>query len=296
MRTGVFLVHGMGMQSEQEFAATFVAEMERRLEARGLMREDVEFGRGFWADLLNERERDLLAQMERGGELDFRRLRGFVVNALGDAIAYRRGTADEKNLYYEIHRRILERLRALQASLGGVDAPLIVVAHSLGSVIMSDFIWDAQHPAKRRALGSTDFERMRTLAGFITFGSNIPLFTLALPKVVAIAPPRASPALTPAVRAVARWENYYDPDDVLGWPLKSLGPRAPLAAGEYAYAEAVDGDHAINAGGILAAWNPLSHMAYWKDRDFLGPAADQIAAVALAARDGTNGEMLADGR
>ena len=285
MRLGVLVVHGMGVQSEQEFAREFIAEMQRRLATRGVTNADVEYGAGYWADLLNQREHDLLAQMRAGGPLAFRALRGFVVEALGDAVAYRRGTADGENFYYRLHARIRERLAALRARLGGVDAPLVVVAHSLGSVIMSDYAWDAQHPETGRAQGVDAFERLQTLAGLVTFGSNIPLFTLALPRVIAIAPPRASPVLPDAVRALAQWHNYYDPDDVLGWPLKTLAPGGPLAPDEYAYADAVDADHAIEVGGALTGWNPLSHTGYWNDRAFLEPVAAQIAAVARAARD-----------
>lgn len=289
MRTGVLVVHGIGEQSEQAFAIPFIAELRRRLAERGVAAGEVAFGRGYWADLLNDRERRLLAQMAAGGPLRYQALRGFVVNALSDAVAYRRGTADRRNLYYDVHARLLAAVRALRARLDDGAAPLVVVAHSLGSVIASDFIWDAQHPERgygvaAEAEGDSDFERMRTLAGLITFGSPIPLFTLALPKVLAIAPPRASPALAPAIRAVARWENYYDADDVLGWPLRTLEPGAALGTGEWAYADAVDADHAINVGGALDAWNPLSHVAYWEDRDLLEPAADQIAAVVVAGR------------
>lgn len=292
MRTGVLVVHGIGEQSEQEFGVTFIAEMRQRLAERGVDAGEVAFGRGYWADLLNDRERALLAQMAAGGPLHYRALRDFVVNFLGDAVAYRRGTADRQNLYYSIHARLLAEVRALRAQLGDVDAPLVIVAHSLGSVIASDFIWDAQHPENGwgvapETVDGTDFARMRTLAGLITFGSPISLFTLALSKVLAIAPPRASPALAPAVRAVARWANYYDADDVLGWPLRTLAAGSPLGADEWAYADAVDADHAINVGGALVSWNPLSHTAYWRDGDFLDPAAAQIAAVARAARAGS---------
>lgn len=284
MRTGVLVVHGMGEQSEDHFGASFIAEMKRRLVTLGVRDGDVAFMRGFWADLLNTRERDLITQMARGGPLDYTRARRFVVNALGDAVAYRRGPAGGEDVYDDIHTRILHRLRQLRAEVGGTDAPLVVVAHSLGGVIMSDYIWDAQHPANGRTRGTSDFECMRTLAGIITFGSNIPLFTLALPKVVAVAPPRESANLSPAVRDAAHWHNYYDPDDVLGWPLKTLASPVALGPGEHAYADAVDADHAIDAGGVLTSWNPLSHNAYWRDEDFLGPAARQIADVARAAR------------
>jgi hypothetical protein len=286
MRTGVLLVHGMGEQSEQTFGVAFERALRPRLAGRGVRDGEVVFRRGYWADLLNARERDLLAQAARGGPLDYRALRGFVVNALGDAVAYRRAPTGGRSLYDEVHDRLRDHLRALRVALGGVDAPVVVVAHSLGSVIVSDYAWDAQHPRTGRTPAATPFERLHTLAGLVTFGSTLPLFTLALPKVVAIAPPRVSPLLSPAVRAVARWENHYDPDDVLGWPLRTVEPLAPLAPGEHAYRDAVDVDRALRVGSVLTGWTPLSHTAYWDDRDFLDPAAAQIAAVALAARGG----------
>jgi hypothetical protein len=292
---GVLLVHGMGTQSEEEFGAAFSAAVAARLGGRGVASGAVVFHAAYWADLLNDRERRLLERAGDGGPLRWHALRGFVVNALGDAVAYRRGSPDGNNLYYRLHDRVRGHLRALRGRLGH-DAPLVVVAHSLGSVIASDYVWDAQHPERRcgvaaeAAAEGTDFERARTLAGLVTLGSPLPLFALALPRVLAIAPPRASPALAPAVRAAAAWHNYYDPDDVLGWPLRTLDPDpeggAPLGAGEWAYADAVDADHAVASGGALTGWTPLSHTGYWESAAVLDAAADQIAAVARAAAGG----------
>ncbi|MDF1502763.1 hypothetical protein [Roseisolibacter sp. H3M3-2] len=284
MRTGVLLVHGMGEQSERTFGVEFERAIRPRLARRGVGDAEVAFRRGYWADLLNDRERDLLAQLGRGGPLAYRGLRGFVVNALGDAVAYRRAPTGGRSVYDDVHDRMHDHLGALRRALGDVDAPVVVVAHSLGSVIASDYLWDAQHPATGRTPADTPFERLHTLAGLVTFGSTLPLFTLGLPKVVAVAPPRESPLLSPAVRAVARWHNYYDPDDVLGWPLRTVEPLAPLAPGEHAYADAVDADHAIEVGSALTGWSPAAHVGYWEDRNFLEPVADQIAAVAIAAR------------
>ena len=114
-------------------------------------------------------------------------------------------------------------------------------------MIMTDFVWDIQS-ANGRGHGETPFQCMQTLAGMVTFGSNIPLFTLALPKVECIAFP--GDQLTPPVREAARWVNFYDPADVLGWPLKPLSD---------AYAAAVNEDRAIRVGGLLTFWNPASH-------------------------------------
>jgi hypothetical protein len=109
---------------------------------------------------------------------------------------------------------------------------------------------------------------MRTLSGLVTCGSTLPLFSLALPAIEAITFP--PPELDEPLRAVAAWNNYYDPDDVLGWPLKQLSPS---------YRAAVSADHEINVGSWLSSWHPGAHGAYWSDRDFLDPLARQLAQV-----------------
>ena len=117
--------------------------------------------------------------------------------------------------------------------------------------------------------------RLSNLVSIITFGCNIPLFTLALPK--------AQPILLPsdeldarynAARSSIKWLNYYDPDDVLGWPLAKLydarddGKPGPVF---------VDKD--IDVGGIREWHNPLAHGAYWKDRNFVGPVANHLVEL-----------------
>ena len=133
---------------------------------------------------------------------------------------------------------------------------------------MSNYIWDHQRPRESRGeVPVSGFERMESLAGMITFGCNIPLFALALPRIVPITFPPAT--LEPALKSVARWRNYYDPDDVLGFPL------APLSA---EYAKTVE-DHVVRVGGLLTGWNPAAHNAYWTDNDITRPVADAIQAL-----------------
>jgi hypothetical protein len=57
--------------------------------------------------------------------------------------------------------------------------------------------------------------------------------------------------------AKAVWENYYDKNDSMGYPIKALNPK---------YAEANVTDIQINVGNILTSWNLLSHFGYWKSR------------------------------
>lgn len=262
---GILVVHGIGVQ-RPDFADDFIAEMTDRLQGLGIMPGTVRWEAAYWADLLDGHERDLWSRLSRDNDLDWMTVRQFFINVFADAIAYQRKPDSSDDTYIDIHARIHEHLAKLRVSLGNQDSPLIVIAHSLGSVIMSNYIWDEQ---RYQRLGHNAFERMETLSAFVTFGSNIPLFTLALPQVVSIAFP---PAQLPAdLRAKARWLNFFDADDVLGYPLKPLSQS---------YNQAVSADLEINVGGLFTSWNPLSHEDYWTDNDFTRPVAQLIQDIA----------------
>ncbi len=272
-KLGVITVHGMGRQS-----STFAGQFHRILE-QGLAKVGVPFGTVafcslYWADLVEKREEELWKRMERSGELDWRPLRRFFVHNFADAVAYRRGPAQAGAIYDDIHAAIRTKLRAFSVEIGDAT-PVILVAHSLGGAIMSDYIWDRQEKAMA---GDGSMERLANLVGIVTFGCNIPLFTLALPLVEPILLP--SPELAPALQPIRRhieWHNYYDPDDVLGWPLAD------------AYDRRADGqpapriiDHHIQVGGWLSSWNPKSHSEYWTDRSFTTPVRDHIHRILMA--------------
>lgn len=111
------------------------------------------------------------------------------------------------------------------------------------------------------------------MAGFVTFGCNIPIFTFAYPadKVFPVAFPGTD--LPASKRLKTWWYNFYDRDDVLGYPLAQTSP---------AYQALSDAkglrDVSINAGSPFTSWNPLSHNAYWKDDDFYEPVSRLIKA------------------
>src|SRR5207245_7973408 len=123
----------------------------------------------------------------------------------------------------------------------------VLIAHSLGSVIMSNYIWDEQ---TGKGLGSIPFARMETLTSLVTFGSTIPLSTLALDDVLSITFP--PPTLPGHLRGYAQWLNFFDADDALGYPLK------PLSA---SYDHAVSADLEINVGNLYTAWTTIAHTA-----------------------------------
>ncbi|MGH7775406.1 MAG: hypothetical protein ACREQA_24535 [Candidatus Binatia bacterium] len=265
---GVLVLHGIGIQ-KADFAEEFIAEMNDRLKDLGVAPDDVKWESGYWANLLNDREKELWEDLSRSNDLDWVTIRQFFINVFADAIAYQRKAGKKHDMYRDIHNRIHDHLVNLRTSLGNQDKPLVIVAHSLGSVIMSNYIWDEQ---TGKGLGKNSFERMEMLSGLVTFGSNIPLFTLALPDVVSIKFP--PPQLPGNLKAKAKWLNFFDADDVLGYPLKPLSPS---------YEKAVSEDFEINVGGLFTSWNPISHTEYWTDNDFTEPVAELIRDVVLAA-------------
>ena len=281
-KLGILIVHGMGNQGS-DFAEDMIEELEERLEDANLDPRTVAWKPVWWAPVLSDAEAELWRKERRGNNLDYKKLRKFVVHALGDAVAYRRvkkHSPGDIAAYDEIHAKLKSDIKELRKETrrgkpaNARECPMILIAHSLGCHIASNYIWDLQQP-NATSLGNK-FEDMKTLTAILTFGCNIPLFTLAHKDVRPIDFPlpvgRFFPSGTNAnaVKAASKWRNYYDPDDILGWPLKPLSQ---------AYGQAVHEDVDINVGGIFSSWNPASHGKYWTDNDFTKPAAKAIASV-----------------
>jgi hypothetical protein len=256
-KLGVLCVHGMGNQTPA-YADEMVADLKKRVGCAGLDPETVAFKSVFWGDLLDDRQNNVMSRMAEQGQLAWRCLRReIVVSGLGDAAAYLGPGTDESAYYGAIHSRMETTLGELQEMLGGKDgAPLVIVAHSLGCAITSNYLWDAQRETPW-ARGITPFTRGETLAGLFTLGCNLPIFTFTKRSedVVPIAFPGARAAKAfrdqAAFRRHAGWLNFYDPEDLLGYPLRPINST---------YAKVVAEDAAVNTGPIWRA-----HTSYWSD-------------------------------
>jgi pimeloyl-ACP methyl ester carboxylesterase len=272
-KLGVLVIHGMGSH-QTDYAQGMIGEVSRRLAERHSDPDAVCWEPVFWSGALQARQDKLWKRLSGGEDLDFVRLRKFMIGAMGDAVAYLGTPTRRPGTYERIHSIVLGHLKKLRRNLGG-DKPLVVMAHSLGSVIMSNYIWDRQQRYRSGVYGRTSFERMETLAGLVTFGSSLPLFTLTRYPIVSIRFPsrklrRFFPVGTRSahIRSAAKWLNFFDADDILGYPLKPISPS---------YNRNVSRDIEINVGGILSSWNPISHSKYWLDKDFIKPASGVIA-------------------
>jgi hypothetical protein len=279
-RLAVAIVHGIGAQDPN-----FAAPVEARLRALfGALivpyskdpQHELVVKPVYWAPAL-QRDEDLLrSRLGKSGRFDYKRLRNFMINFAADAIAYQ-PTGHDRQAYAEIHRLYAEALSYL-ALEAGADAPLCIIAHSLGTVITSNYLYDLQNDKEKNVIplsvkavmGETPLEWGETLTSLYTAGSPIALWSLRYRDFgTAIRMPHPKLASHyPTVRP--EWINFYDKDDVIGYPLKALNET---------YAAAVTEDRQVNVGSLLAFWNPTSHSHYLDDRDVLGPIADSLARV-----------------
>jgi len=263
---GVLIIHGMG-DPDPSFADGLILRLRKRLEP---LAASVDFEPCYWAPILQEQQDRTWERMLRSGEMDAKALRRWVMGALGDPATYLSGYFKSgQPAYGDIHESLRASLAALESRLTAA-APLVVLAHSLGSVIVSNYIWDEQQ--NRPSVGRSSFERMETLTGFVTYGSNIPLFLPPHRPAVCIRFPH--PSLPADLAAVAAWENIYDPDDIIGYPLSQIwdDPQGTQIT-----------DVTINVGTWPVSETPFSHTLYNKDDDFLGIVERRLRAILAAA-------------
>ncbi|HEX5841419.1 MAG TPA: hypothetical protein VFY62_02955 [Pseudomonas sp.] len=258
MKLAVAIIHGIGIQADERndegqhlFAQQLIAGLRRQL---GVDAEQVAFQTLYWASVLDKRQLAFLDKL-RDQPVRWRWLRRIVTLFLGDASGYRKVSQAYDTTYEEVHQCLRSGLNALRAKVDA-DTPLVVLAHSLGGHIFSNFVWDQQRINKAESCPLDPFLALETLSGLVTFGCNIPLFTFAYDPVVPIRFP--GHCLTEAMHAQARWLNLYAPADPLGYPLRPL-PE---------YAAVVAEDRAMPVGPWYARYTPLSHLTYWNDRRF----------------------------
>ncbi|MCZ8519920.1 MULTISPECIES: chemotaxis protein [Paenibacillus] len=264
----VLVVHGMG-QERNPFAEEMKALLAERYglqadrpdAASHLCIEPVQ-----WSHVFESREQKLFDQLVAAENLRYQGLRRFVIHYLADAIAYQPVETAEHN-YDAVHHTITEALRRL-ADTCGPTAPLCVIAHSLGAVIASNYFYDLQYEVRQPEAAASQLERGRTLALFYSMGTTLPLWSLRyrdFNRPISV-PSQGLRGLHPGVKG--EWVNFYDKDDILGYPLRAIDP---------AYREAVAEDVEVRISDWLRGWNPLCHSEYRKSPEVLGRIALGLA-------------------
>lgn len=264
-KLAVAIVHGIGNQKE-DFAHHFIKCIKRKLKK---INPEIQvcFQLVYWADLLAEKENELFRRLAQKGEMSYRRLRYFMVQFAGDAIAYQPIEKDFKNpesVYIKIHSRMADNLNVLSEK-AGEDASLSIIACSLGTIITSNYIYDTQKSKNEIYINyNSPLSRCKTLTNVFFMGSPIALWSLRYENY-------GMPIEFPYGKYsnIGQWINYYDKHDVIGYPLKNINKD---------YCTRVTEDRQVNVGGIFTSWNPASHLGYWNNCYIINQIAHKLAS------------------
>ncbi|MBD2101774.1 hypothetical protein [Leptolyngbya sp. FACHB-261] len=237
----------------------------------------------YWAHILQKPQNDLWKRLEIE-KLGWGDIRNFVFNSLADSVGYQITSAtppDDRAVYDGVHQCFADTLHRL-AEKAGPNAPLCVIAHSMGAAIASNYIWDIQSGGVKAGSNKIEIhdnplEKLETLTLLYTLGNQIPLWALRYNDFgtpVAVPSPNLS-AHYPELEG--EWVNYYDKDDVLGYPIKHMNNK---------YKEAVKEDREVNVGGLLS-WTPLSHNGYWTNDRVTRPISQALFRLWQSVNLGT---------
>ncbi len=266
---GLLLIRGSGesgFQRQEGFMEKLGKDLAKRdIDINLIQHEYVD-----WYGPLQEEQKGILDRMEEKGiKLKSRLTRNLIITNIGDLINYGGKPNLPSNAYEETHKLVHQSMLSLKNKLDD-NSPLVILASSMGTEIINNYIWDRQNAEGPDPFGNTAFERFETLVGLFTFGSNLPIFASShdIDALIPITFP--SPKLDAELLPKAVWENYYDKNDSMGYPIKAINSN-------YSNANVVDIQ--INSGGILTSWNLLSHFGYWKSKNLVKRIGTYIQSV-----------------
>lgn len=275
-------IHGMG-DTERSYNTDVVSELKSRL---GTKANDLYIGSVYYQEILQSNENIVWGKVAK--RLKWDALRKFLLFGFADAAGLENGKESLTSVYSKAQEIIARELLAAQKAMEG-DGPVVILAQSLGCQVATCYFWDALSYASGKkptvgiwqdlkalennvnggcALTPKEISFLQgksSLRALYTTGCNIPIFVAAhLSKDILPIQPNDT----------FEWHNFYDKDDVLGWPLAELSDE---------YRKVVK-DHVVNAGGgiigwIVKSWNPMSHGQYWGDDEVLDPLESQLQSL-----------------
>ncbi len=281
MKLCALLVHGIGVH-DKNWAVSLIQKLEKRVLSKlaelapsvkaSAAGEIVDFRAFNWDDLFHERQMTLhgVLSVESKPKI-IQNIQGFfnpitfIVNAavdwftkkirplqikvvsqfIGDILAYR--DPDAAMLVYAHLDNVLFKWNQ---DTSGKKAPLTFIAHSLGTVISSDYIYNQTKGGKR-------FNDHLIFENLFTIGSPIALFSLRYGD-----DPDAFSKPIQVESKEGLWLNIFDDDDPVGMPLKGLNE---------AHKKAVSQDIQVDAGLF-----GVSHTGYFDNAAVLDLIAHKL--------------------
>jgi len=261
-RFAVFIVHGIGTQGKR-----FSHAMQENLRSnfkkalRHMGQENREgqddaliFREGLWTDITQDGEDILKNRMfnDPDTNVDWRKARDFFVDYLGDAISYFK---EKDSDIYSQYNAIQSKIDSLVQNLSNETNPnqntlLTVVSHSLGTVVLLDYLYDARE--------TLEPNYQLIFSNFFTLSSPIALYANRFFKYQSDRNPFANFKPQKVQNENEVWINMFDEDDIVGYPIRPVNSYCK---------KAVTADLNVSVGSFLAGGTPLSHTGYWEDEE-----------------------------
>ena len=257
---GVLTLHGMGSHDE---GSDFDARLRKKLQEKAANQVRVVVKTVYYHGESRDRQAQVWREYDRlengnSAALDQKIVRRLMLATLSDALAYADHGMERNSFYRVAHDKVRDAVVGLDAELGD-RSPVAVVAHSLGCKVIFDYLCDAQSGQGIWQGGPppSAFQQLGNLRLLITTGCNLPLFESSGP---------AAEQRFFRVSKGFQWINFYDRDDLLGWPLRPLGGR---------FADLIQDRERNHIGSMLT-----SHAKYWRDEKLNEEIARTILELA----------------
>ena len=270
-KVALIVVHGMG-DTDKTYHLKFEEKIKHEM---GETWDAVIFRPIYYQGILQASQEEIFDEMRP--HIDWKKLRRFMLYSFSDAASLEHKKDIEGSPYTKTQEMIRGELLKIYESCEA-SIPVVVFAHSLGSQVISNYIWDAQRQQanygvwKNLTVKPNDSEdcflRLQSLVRFYTVGCNIPIFVAGHKEIMAINQPHEE----------FKWYNFFDEDDVLGWPLIPLSES---------YRDLVT-DISVDLGGgtfniNLKGWNPFSHQMYWQDSAIIRHLAEELRNILMTS-------------
>lgn len=259
----IITIHGMGDTDVNYYKS--LKKKLRKYVGGDLWEERVHFESVYFQDLLQGNQEEYWEEIDDEYSLRWDFLRKFMLFSFSDAASIEHSLRNDMELYLDVHQKIATAFDNSFDELEEVKS-VIVIAQSLGCEQISNYIWDAMHGKRLFEIPGPgtpeqqNFRKLSTCRKFVTTGCNIPIFRAGLNL----------PTLFPKPNANFDWQNYFDADDVLGYPIRSMSDS---------YNVDWISDNKVSVGGFLTGWNPACHGKYWTDKDVVRPIAAEIKSI-----------------
>ncbi|MEX0939532.1 MAG: hypothetical protein WDZ59_16835 [Pirellulales bacterium] len=261
-KIGVLTLHGVGSHWP---GSAFDQELRQALRKEAGGKATIVIKSIYYHGDSRRRQSELWNQFDRmenddASSLDHKLVRRLMLTSLGDALAYGNNPNDESSFYRDVHKQVRNAIGEMEAELGGA-CPVAVVAHSLGCRVIIDYVRDAQTSTGiwQGEKDASEFHKLAGLRLLITTGCTIPFYESPRPSA-------EQRFFQPGENF--QWINFYDRDDLLGWPLRPLG-------GDF---DAVQDEERNYVGSSVT-----SHMRYWRDEELNEEIARKILTLAKEA-------------